>query len=103
MYAVVQVGNSQFKVSEGDVIDVDLLRKNEGSDMSLGTVLAYAKGSDIRIGQPTLADVKVEAKVVKQTLGEKVISLKYRRRKDSATKIGHRKKITSLIITKISA
>ncbi len=103
MYAVVQVGKDQFKVAEGDIINVDLLKEDSGKKLTLDKVLIFAKGSDIRIGQPTLTDVKVEAEVDKQVLGEKVIALKYRRRKDSATKTGHRKKFTALKITKISA
>jgi large subunit ribosomal protein L21 len=103
MYAVVQVGKDQYKVSEGELIDVDLMKEEDGKQVTLDHVLVYAKGSDIRIGQPTLPDVKVEAVVDKQALGEKVVTLKYRRRKDSSTKTGHRKKLTTLKITKISA
>lgn len=103
MYAVVQVGKEQFKVAEGDIINVDLLKDDIGSKLTLDNVLIFAKGSDIRIGQPILSDVKVEAEVEEQTAAEKVVTLKYRRRKDSATKTGHRKKLTALKITKISA
>lgn len=103
MYAVIQIGSSQFKVSEGDVIDADRIEEKDGKDIKIDQVLMYAKGSDIRIGQPFLNDVKVTAQVIKQDLGEKVIAFKYRRRKDSAVKKGHRQKITALNITKIEA
>ena len=103
MYAVVKIGSSQFKVSEGDTIYANRLDAEKGKSVTLDNVLLYAKGSDIRVGQPTLKDVKVTAKVVDQTLDQKVIAFKYRRRKDSATKIGHRQKLTKLNITKIAA
>ena len=62
----------------------------------------FAKGSDIRIGQPYLKDVKVTAKVVQHHSDDKVVAYKYRKRKNSASKVGHRQKLTALNITKIS-
>ena len=103
MYAVVQLGSSQFKVAEGDVIDADRIKEDDGKTIVLDKVLIFAKGADIRIGQPYLKDVKVEAKIVKEHLGEKVISFKYRRKKNSATKTGSRSKLTALSIIRISA
>ena len=63
----------------------------------------FSDGSKVRVGQPYLNDVKVTAKLEKQTAADKVVSYKYRRRKNSAVKKGHRQKLTSLSITKISA
>jgi large subunit ribosomal protein L21 len=102
MFAVIQVGSFQFKVAEGDVINVSRVKNQEGKSVTLDKVLMFSKGSDIRIGQPFLKDVKVTAKVEKHLLNDKVIAFKYRRRKQSATKIGHRQKLTTLNITKIS-
>ncbi len=103
MYAIVQVGSSQVKVSEGDVIDAHRIKEEVGKSVALDKVLLFAKGSDIRIGQPYLKDVKVTAKVVRHDLDEKIVAYKYRKRKNSASKIGHRQKLTVLNITKISA
>ncbi|MCA9406085.1 MAG: 50S ribosomal protein L21 [Candidatus Omnitrophica bacterium] len=103
MYAVIQIGSSQFKVAEGDVIHADRVSVEEGKDIQCDKVLLFAKGKDVRVGQPYLKDVKVTAKVVKHTRGEKVVSFKYRRRKDSARKIGHRDDLSELNITKIAA
>ncbi|VAX37698.1 LSU ribosomal protein L21p [hydrothermal vent metagenome] len=103
MYAIVQVGSSQFKVSEGDVIDAHRIKLEEGKEVVLDKVLMFAKDSDVRIGQPYLKDVEVTAKVVRQHLDAKVIAFKYRRRKDSSSKIGHRQKLTALSITQIKA
>jgi len=103
MYAVVEIDSAQYKVSEGDTIDVNRLKDDTGKSVTLDKVLLFAKGSDVRVGQPYLKDVKVTAKVVEQPLGDKVIAFKYRLRKDSKSKKGHRQKLTSLNITKIAA
>ena len=102
MYAVVKLGSSQYKVSEGDVIKAPRLTETEGKSVALDKVLLYVDGANIKIGQPYLDDVKVTAKVVKQCFDKKVVAFKYRRRKDSATKKGHRQKVTALNITKIT-
>lgn len=103
MYAIVQIGSTQFKISEGDVIEPNRLKAEAGSEVTLSKVLLLARDSDVRIGQPYLKDVSVTAKVVEHTLDGKVIAFKYRRRKDSSSKIGHRQKRTALSITKINA
>ena len=102
MFAIVQLGSLQYKVSEGDVIESQLLEEKEGESIDLDQVLLFAEDSDVRVGQPFLKDVKVTAEIVRQHLGEKVISYKYRRRKNSAWKKGHRQQLTSLLITKIN-
>jgi len=102
MFAVVQIGSSQYKVAEGDQIHVNKLDKDSGKAISLEKVLMFVKGTDVRIGQPYLKDVKVSAKVSGQLLGKKLIAFKFRRRKSSSSKKGHRQKLTALDITKIS-
>jgi len=103
MYAVVQVGSSQYKVREGDLISANRLKVESGEKKELDKVLMYADGNDIRIGQPFLKDVKVSTKVVKHYLDDKKIAFKYRIRKDSSTKKGHRQQLTALKVEKISA
>lgn len=103
MFAVVQIGTHQYKVEEGETIAVSKVPAEEGQALTLDKVLLVADGENIKVGQPFVAGAKIETKVVKQTLGEKVIAFKYRKRKDSAQKIGYRKKLTALNIVKISA
>ena len=103
MYAVIKIGSSQFKVSEGDTIEAPSLKQEEGKAFDVEKILLFAKGTDIRIGQPYLKDVQVKAKVVKHLKGPKVTAFKRRRRKDSASKKGHRQKLTALNISKITA
>ena len=102
MYAVVQIGGSQYKIAEGDVIRTNRLKDDEGSQITLDQVLLFANGSEVRVGQPFLEDVKVTAKVQSHVAGSKVLAFKFRRRKDSATLRGHRQKLTVLNITKIA-
>lgn len=101
MYAIVKVGSDQFKVSEGDIIEVDRLAEDIGTKIKLDEVLMVSDGKDVKVGQPTLSGAKIEAEVLQETLGEKVYSFKFRRRKASALKKGHRAKFTAIKITKI--
>lgn len=103
MYAVVQIGTHQYKVEEGETIAVSKVPAEEGQALTLDKILLVADGENIKVGQPFVAGAKIETKVVKQALGEKVVAFKYRKRKDSAQKIGYRKKLTALNIVKISA
>ena len=102
MFAVIQVGSSQFKVSEGDVISTQPLGKIKGEIVTFDKVLLFANDSDVRIGQPYLEDVSVTAEVIRERLDQKIISYKYRRRKNSARKKGHRQPLTDLSIKKIN-
>jgi len=103
MFAIIQLGSHQFKVTEGDVIEANRLTTDINQTLNLDRVLFYANGKDIRVGQPFLKDVKVSAQVLRHDLGDKLIAFKFRRRKDSSTKRGHRQKLTVLNITKITA
>ena len=103
MYVVVEIGSSQFKVREGDIISPNRLPEGVDEEITLNKVLMYANEDDVRVGKPYLDNVKVSAKVKKHDLDEKVVAFKYRRRKDSAVKKGHRQKITNLMIVKIDA
>ena len=103
MYAVVQLGSSQYKVSEGDTIEADLLKEEKGGNITLDKVLLFADGDEVKIGQPYLKDIKVIAKVLGNILSEKLIAFKFRKRTASAWKKGHRQKLTALNITKITA
>lgn len=103
MYAVVQISGHQYKVAEGETIGVERLNAEEGKNVTLDQVLLIADGNTVTVGQPYIAGAKVTAKVVEQALGDKVVAFKYRKRKDSVQKIGYRKKITAINITKIAA
>lgn len=103
MFAVIQVGSNQYKVSEGSKIETERLDAEKGKTVTFDRVLAYVKEDDIRIGQPELKDVKVTAQVYAQIKDVRKISFKYLKRKDSAWKKGHRQFLTVLTIKSIEA
>ncbi|MBF0478678.1 MAG: 50S ribosomal protein L21 [Candidatus Omnitrophica bacterium] len=100
MFAVVKIGSEQFKVSEGDLIEVNRLPEDAGKEIQLD-VLAYENGTDVRFGQPYLKDVKVAAAVKENTRGERVIAFKFRKRTNWKKIHGHRADLTALNIIKI--
>ena len=102
MYAIVFCGGKQHKVTEGDVISVDLLNVAAGSDYELDKVLLISDGTDnIKVGAPYIDGAKVTAKVVGEHGGEKLKIVKFRRRKHSQKVTGHRQWYTDLQITGI--
>jgi len=102
MYAIIEVGAKQYQVKKGDIIDVEKLLIAEGKDVTLDKVLLVSKEKKIEVGQPYLKEAKVVATVLKQIRGPKAISFKYRRRKASKFKKGHRQFLTRLQIKELS-
>ncbi|MBF0512312.1 MAG: 50S ribosomal protein L21 [Candidatus Omnitrophica bacterium] len=102
MFAVVQVGNSQFKVSEGDIIKANRLDYEKGQTIILDKVLLYSDGKDLKLGKPYLKEVEIKAEVLNQLRAPKVVAYKYRKRKDSARTHGHRQDLTALKIAIIA-
>jgi large subunit ribosomal protein L21 len=103
MYAVIAISGKQFVVKEGDTIEVDRQVIEEGKSMTISEVLLVVNDDTVKIGQPTVAKASVEAEALKHFRGEKLITYKYRRRKSSHTKKGHRQDLTRLSIKKIVA
>jgi len=101
MYAIIEVGAKQYSVKKGDIIDVEKQKVEEGKAFILDKVLLAFKDKKVEIGQPFLKDIKVEAVVVRHFKAKKVISFKYRRRKSSHWKKGHRQQLTKLKIKDI--
>ena len=101
MYAIVEVGAKQYSVKKDDIIEVEKQGTAEGKEIALNKVLLVSKDKKIEVGTPYLKDAKVEALVLKQFRGEKLISYKYRRRKSSHWKKGHRQYLTRLKIKDI--
>ena len=103
MFAIIEVGAKQYYVEKGDIIEVEKLNAPEGKDISLAKVILLSKDKKIELGEPYLKDAKVLATVIKTIKGEKLISYKYRRRKASHWKKGHRQLLTRLKIKEIHA
>ncbi len=102
MYAVIATGGKQYKVSEGDVIRVEKLGVEAGQTYTFDQVLLVS-GDDVKIGAPTVAGATVEADVINNVKGKKVIVYKYKRKTGYHKKNGHRQQLTAVKITKINA
>jgi large subunit ribosomal protein L21 len=103
MYAVIQTGGKQYRVAEGETLRVEKLVAAAGDKLSFDSLLFADDGGNVRVGQPLVTGVKVEAEVVEQGLGKKIIIFKYKRRKSYRRKQGHRQPFTALKITAIKA
>ena len=101
-YAIIKTGGRQFRVAEGDTIDVDLLDVDSGKTATFGEVLMFADGKDVTHGSPLISGAKVTAEVVEQRKDKKVIAFKYKRRKGYHRTVGHRRKLTRVKIKSIS-
>ncbi len=101
-YAVIKTGGRQYRVAEGDTIDVDLLDIPAGKQAVFADVLLLADGDNISHGSPVVSGAKVTAEVVEQRKDKKVIAFKYRRRKGYHRTVGHRRKLTRLKIKSIT-
>lgn len=103
MYAVIEVGGKQYKVSEGDVVFVEKLEAEEGKKVKFDNVLMIADGEKVKVGAPVLKGAKVEASVIGHGKGKKVLVFKYKAKKNERKMRGHRQPYTKVIIEKISA
>ena len=102
-YAIIKTGGKQYKVATGDVIEVEKLEVQPGTETSFADVLFYANGGEIKSDAAALKGATVSAEVIAQTKGDKVIAFKYRRRKGYHRTVGHRQKLTKVKITAIKA
>ena len=101
MYAVIRTGGKQYRVAKDDVITVERLPGDEGSEVTLVQVLLLSGDGGTRVGAPTVDGAAVKAEIVAQSRGDKVIIFKKRRRQKSRTKNGHRQLHSVLKITAI--
>jgi large subunit ribosomal protein L21 len=103
MYAVIQTGGKQYRVSKGLKLKVEKLDAAEGDSVELDKVLMVADGDDVKIGAPYLDGGKVTATVTAQGRGKKVKIIKFKRRKHHLKRQGHRQAYTELEITDIAS
>jgi large subunit ribosomal protein L21 len=103
MYAVIQTGGKQYRVSQGDTLRVEKLGAEEGASIDIDKVLMVADGDNVTVGTPYVDGGKVTATVKSQGRGKKVKIVKFKRRKQYLKRQGHRQWYTELEITGISA
>jgi len=101
--AIIESGNKQYKVSEGDIIRVEKIKGNIGDIVEINNVLLLKKDDDVKVGDPLVSNAKVIGEIVETGKGKKVIVFKFKRRKNYRKKRGHRQQYTDLKINQIVA
>lgn len=101
MYAVIAAGGKQHRVEEGEVLRLEKIEAATGETVDFDQVLLVANGEDVKIGAPIVEGAKVTAEILSHGRGDKVTIIKFRRRKHSMTRQGHRQWYTEVKITGI--
>lgn len=102
-YAVIRTGGKQYRVSPGDIIHVEKLDGEPGTDVSFGEVLAARDGDRLMVGNPTVEGIRVAGEVVAQDKEKKILVFKKKKRKNYRRRQGHRQCFTSVRVTEIVA
>ncbi len=103
MYAIIVDGGKQYKVREGQEVTIDFRDAQSGDKVTFDRVLATSDGTNIKIGQPVLTGASVEAEIVSIEQGPKLVVQKFRKRKNSKRRTGHRQIHSVVKINKILA
>ena len=101
MYAIVETGGKQYQVEEGRYVDVELLGEEKDAKVVFDKVVMIVNGKKSKVGQPYVANAKVEGTIVKNDKAKKVIVYKQRPKKGYRKKQGHRQGFTRVMISKI--
>lgn len=101
MFAVIKTGGKQYRVQEGQVLKIEKLNVEAGQAVDFSDVLLVSNGDDVKVGAPVVEGALVSAEVVSHGRGDKVKILKFRRRKHSMKRMGHRQWFTEVKITAI--
>jgi len=101
MYAVLETGSKQYRVSAGDTLKIERLAVEAGQPVTFDRVLLVNNDGKLSVGAPTVANASVVADVVEHTRGEKKVAFKMKRRKGYHKTIGHRQELTVVKIKEI--
>ena len=101
MYAIIQNGGKQYRVSEGQMIRLETIDAEPGKSIDLNEILLIANDKEFKIGAPFVKGAKVKAEVVTHGRAKKIEILKFKRRKQHLKRMGHRQNFTQVKITKI--
>lgn len=102
MYAIIADGGRQYKVEEGQMLEIDFRDVSAGDELTFDRVLAVSSDSGFKLGQPVIEGATVSAKVIGETKGDKIYIQKFRRRKNSKRRTGHRQKYVKVQIGSIA-
>ncbi len=103
MYAVIETGSKQYRVSAGDTLHVERLAVEAGQPVNFDRVLLVNNDGKLSVGSPTVASASVVADVVEHVRGDKKVAYKMKRRKGYRKTIGHRQELTVVKIKEIKA
>ncbi len=103
MYAIIEDGGRQYRVEEGNQLEIDYRQISKGDQVTFDKVLIISGDDGVKLGSPQIAGATVTAEVLGVTMGKKLVVQKFRRRKNSRRKTGHRQMYTKVQIQKIEA
>ncbi len=103
MYAVIETGGKQYRVKEGDVLEIEKLAVEAGETVSIDKVLMVGAGEEVSFGTPYVEGAAVELEVQDQFRGKKVVAFKYKRRKQYSRTVGHRQSLTRVVVKSIKS
>lgn len=102
MYAIIETGGKQYKVSEGDIIKIEKLEVEADSNYTFENILTISEGEEVKFGNPFISGATVTSSVIGNGKAKKVIVYKYKPKKGFHKKKGHRQPFTMLKIEKIN-
>jgi len=104
MFAIIRSGGKQYKVSEGETLDIELVEFPAEGDkkITISDVLFVGNGDKFSVGSPLLSGATVGLELVEDIKAKKVIAYKYRRREGYHRTVGHRQKLSRVKVGKIS-
>lgn len=103
MYAVIETGGKQHRVTVGQQLQVEKIEAEAGASVTFDKVLLVGEGESVAVGQPYVKSAKVSAKIIEQGRGKKINIIKFKRRKHHMKRQGHQQLLTKLEIIDISA
>lgn len=103
MYAIIKTGGKQYKVEPGQKVKVEKLDYDVDEEVVFDQVKLVSDDDGLKVGQPTVEDASVTAKVVEQGKGDKIVIFKYKPKNNYRRKTGHRQPYTEVEIEKIEA
>ena len=101
MYAIIETGGKQYKVTKGEVLNVDKLDQEVGATVELDKVLLISDSDKVMVGNPVIKNARVILEVVKMTKGKKIVVFKYKRKKGYRKTQGHRQQYSTVKVTDI--